>query len=187
MRGVDLPRCGSGAQPLRRRNPPAHARAFRTDRCSMCTPAGAMLTAIKWKPRRTWWSPVNRPAPRQAHHEAERYREGSPVRRRTTRPTAQTNPCRRRQPGASARESPASPGKNREPTRQSQARPKKSLAPRKRTQVRLGRVSRSAGKESCSREKEPGSDEKEPREARWRVERGSPGPALGTESVAVGS
>ena len=53
--------------------------------------------------------------------------------------------------------------------------------------MRLGRVSRSAGKESCSREKEPGSDEKEPREARWRVERGSPGPALGTESVAVGS
>lgn len=42
---------------------PAHVRAFHTDRCSMCTPAGAMLTAIKWKPRRTGLGSVKRAHP----------------------------------------------------------------------------------------------------------------------------
>lgn len=46
---------------------------------------------------------------------------------------------------------------------------------------------RSTGKESRSDEKEPSSDEKKPCEALRGVECDSPCPALGTESMVVGT
>ena len=104
-----------------------------------------------------------------------------------TRLTARTHPRRCQRPGASAGESQASLEKRRESATQSQARPKKSRAPRKGSHGRFCRVPRSAGKESRFEEKEPSSDEKEPCEALWGVERGSSCPALGTESVVVGT
>lgn len=109
------------------------------------------------------------------------------LRRRMTRATARASPRPCRRSRASAGKSPVPPGKSREPAPQSRARPEKSRAPREKSQAWLCRVPRSAGKESRSGEREPGSDEKKPCEALWSVERGSPCPALGMESVTVGT